>query len=237
MTEGRKLLEVINEKEARELVKYTILLEQSGLWENALDLVHALASEGAFLINGAPRVDDPEARRSQQEAEMMGEIITACMATDCDELEAICENVIRYVIDGAKPERWTIANTLGDARGRLQSTSQAKTYEQIAKEQQEEREKRRRQAPPSLDANANNYEREMMVRLREQPAVRAAMARELGAKVSGEPPKASGVVCPRCEKKSIWFYIDVDRMTTARCNHQNSCGYWGSLYDLARAIK
>ena len=63
MTEGRKLLDVITEKEAREVVRYTILLEQAGLWENALDLMHALSMEGAFLINGSPRIDDPEGKR------------------------------------------------------------------------------------------------------------------------------------------------------------------------------
>ena len=76
----------------------------------------------------------------------------------------------------------------------------------------------------------------MILRLRTNPAVRMAFAKEIGARVAGEPPKATGVFCPKCGKKSIWFYIDVDRMNTARCNHQNSCGYWGSLYDLARAI-
>ncbi len=233
---NRKLLEVINEKEARELVKYTILLEQSGLWENSLDLMHALSKEGAFLINGSPRIDDPEGRRSRQDAEVMGQIITTCMAVECDELEAVCKNVIAWVKRGVKPTRWTEAETPGNARQRLKEGLPAKTYEQVAKEDKEQREKRRKRAIKPLDVNASNYEREMMARLRREPAVRAAMARELGAKVAGEPPKASGIVCPSCGKKSIWFYIDVDRMTTARCNHQNSCGYWGSLYDLARAI-
>lgn len=236
MIEKRQLLDVLNEKEARELVKYTIKLEEQGRWESGLELLRALEAEGAFLINGAPRIDDPEGRRPQEEAQNTGEAITACLATDMDMLEAVCTNVVYYVIQGIKPTRWTECETPGNASARLQEVKGVKTFKKEDEDAQKAREARRRRPPKDYGVERNHYEREMMKRLREEPAVRMALAKELGAKVVGEPPKASGVVCPSCGKKSIWFYIDVDRMTTARCNHQNSCGYWGSLYDLARAI-
>lgn len=232
----RELLDLISEKEAQAMVKYTILLEERGLWEDSLDLLCALEREGAFLIHGAPQIHDPEARRPPSEGEAMGETITACLAIDSDALEAICANVIRYVRKGEAPTRWTDAETLGKARQRLQELKGIKSYAKLDEEAQEAREKRRNTPPPPRKLDTNNYERELILRLRTNPAVRMAFAKEIGAKIAGEPPKATGVACPKCGQMSIWFYIDVDRMNTARCNHQNSCGYWGSLYDLARAI-
>lgn len=235
MNMERKLLDLISEKEAQAMVKYTIQLEERGLWEDSLDLLCALESEGAFLINGAPQIHDPEARRPPSESEAMGETITACLAIDSDALEAICANVIRYVREGEVPTRWTDAETLGKARQRLQELKDIKSYARLDEEAQEAREKRRNTPPPPQHIDASNYERELILRLRTNPAVRLAFAKAIGARISAEPLKATGVACPRCDQPSIWFYIDVDRMNTARCNHQNSCGYWGSLYDLARA--
>ena len=232
----RGLLEVVTEKEAKEMVRYTINLQRVGLWENGLDLLHALERDAAFMINGAPRIDDPEGKRSAAQSKIMGEVIVSCLATDTDEMEAVCTNAVYYVLEGRKPERWTKAETPGNASERLRAKKGVQTFDEKDKAVREARKARRYTPPKELDVGAGKYEREMMRRLREEPSVRMALAKELGAKVVGEPPKASGVICPSCGKKSVWFYIDVDRMTTARCNHQNSCGYWGSLYDLARAI-
>ena len=233
---NRAMLDVINEKEARELVRYTILLENEGQWEKSIELLAALEREGAFLINGAPRIDDPEGRRPEAESQEMGEAITACLASDCDELEAICANVVMYVREGIKPERWTSASTPGEAPRRLRELKNVRTHKEEAEDALRARRERRNRMPAPVHTETRNHEKELMKRLREDPAVRMTFAKEIGAKINGEPPKASGAPCPSCGKKSIWFYIDVDRMTTARCNHQNSCGYWGSLYDLARAI-
>ena len=233
---SRSILDVITEKEARELVRYAILLENEGRWEKSIELLAALEREGAFLINGAPRIDDPEGRRPETESQEMGVSITACLASDCDELEAICHNVVMYVREGIKPERWTCAPVPGDATKRLRELKGVRTYKEESEDALRARRERRARMPAPIHTETRNHERELMTRLREDPAVRMAFAKEVGAKINGEPPKASGAPCPGCGKKSIWFYIDVDRMTTARCNHQNSCGYWGSLYDLARAI-
>tara|TARA_R110000824_G_scaffold106327_3_gene251189 strand:- start:3349 stop:4053 length:705 start_codon:yes stop_codon:yes gene_type:complete len=232
----RGLLEVVSEKEAKEMVRYTIRLQMEGLWENGLDLLHALERDAAFMINGAPRIDDPEGKRSTAQSKIMGEVITTCLATDAGEMEAVCINVVYYVLEGRKPEKWTKADTPERTTERLRSKKGVKTLEEKDKEVIEARKARRYVPPKESNVGAGKYEREMIRRLKEEPSVRMALATELGARVVGEPPKASGVICPSCGKKSIWFYIDVDRMTTARCNHQNSCGYWGSLYDLARAI-
>lgn len=232
----RGLLEVVSEKEAKEMVRYTIKLQMVGLWETGIDLLHALERDAAFIINGAPRIDDPDGKRSVAQSKIMGEVITTCLATDTDEMEAVCINVVDYVLKGKKPEQWTKAEAPGNASERLRAKKGVQTFDEKEQAVIEARKARRRNPPRQKEVGAGNYEREMMRRLKEDPAVRMALAKELGAKVVGEPPKASGVICPSCGKRSIWFYIDVDRMTTARCNHQNSCGYWGSLYDLARAI-
>ena len=43
---------------------------------------------------------------------------------------------------------------------------------------------------------------------------------------------ARKIICPKCERKSVWFFIDVHgRMYAARCNHvgKNNCGWTGSI--------
>lgn len=66
---------------------------------------------------------------------------------------------------------------------------------------------------------------------REQLAV-ALGGRLLGA---GTSQRAKGIPCPGCGKASIWFLIDPAKATNARCDHRNSCGWTGSLFELACA--
>ena len=130
----RGLLEVVSEKEAKEMVRYTIRLQMEGLWENGLDLLHALERDAAFMINGAPRIDDPEGKRSTAQSKIMGEVITTCLATDAGEMEAVCINVVYYVLEGRKPEKWTKADTPERTTERLRSKKGVKTLEEKDKE-------------------------------------------------------------------------------------------------------
>lgn len=63
------------------------------------------------------------------------------------------------------------------------------------------------------------------------PKEREEIAHRIGAQIiDGTARKGT---CPRCSKKSIWFYIDVCGPNyIARCNHLKSCGWEGSLRDL-----
>lgn len=62
---------------------------------------------------------------------------------------------------------------------------------------------------------------------------RLDIATSKGATISGNV--ARKIMCPRCGRNSVWFYInpDTDGMYKARCNHQKtSCMWTGSITDL-----
>jgi len=62
---------------------------------------------------------------------------------------------------------------------------------------------------------------------------RAAAADRLGAKVVGNT--ARSIICPACSKPDVFFSIDLSLPNSQKwpkCNHENSCGYWGSFEDL-----
>ena len=75
--------------------------------------------------------------------------------------------------------------------------------------------------------------REAQERLKTDPACRQRAAEYLDATIRGN--RAEGVLCPRCERTSVWFWIEPGRMSIASCNHRNSCGWWGHLDELLDA--
>lgn len=67
-------------------------------------------------------------------------------------------------------------------------------------------------------------------RLATEPEARERAAAFLGARVRGR--RAEGVVCPQCGRTSAWFWVEPGQMGAARCNHRNSCGWYGPLDQL-----
>ena len=67
-------------------------------------------------------------------------------------------------------------------------------------------------------------------RLATDPEVRRRAAEHLNATV--RESRAERIPCPKCGRPSVWFWLDPSRMRTARCNHRNSCGWYGRLEDL-----
>lgn len=67
-------------------------------------------------------------------------------------------------------------------------------------------------------------------RLATEPHVRLRAAEHLQATI--RETRAERIACPKCGRPSVWFWIDPSVMKTARCNHRNSCGWWGRLEDL-----
>ncbi|MDP2305529.1 MAG: hypothetical protein Q8P18_05840 [Pseudomonadota bacterium] len=72
-----------------------------------------------------------------------------------------------------------------------------------------------------------------MHRLNTEPSVRRNAAEALHAKVRDN--RADGIPCPRCARRSVWFWLNPGEMKTARCDHLNSCGWWGRLDELLDA--
>lgn len=57
-------------------------------------------------------------------------------------------------------------------------------------------------------------------------------AEMLGATVRSN--RAEDIVCPGCQRRSVWFWLEPGAQSTARCQHRNSCGWWGYLDVLLR---
>ncbi len=41
--------------------------------------------------------------------------------------------------------------------------------------------------------------------------------------------RAERLVCPNCGRPSAWFWLGQGQMRGARCNHRNSCGWYGPI--------
>ena len=58
--------------------------------------------------------------------------------------------------------------------------------------------------------------------LNRDPVKREQLGLSMGGQSNGKT--ISKVLCPECNRRSLWWFIDVQGMLRARCNHQNSCG-------------
>lgn len=72
---------------------------------------------------------------------------------------------------------------------------------------------------------------------------RAVLKRDAGARGRAAewlrahltPTRAERITCPRCGRPSAWFWLEPGALSTAQCNHRNSCGWWGHLDELLDA--
>jgi hypothetical protein len=232
--------ELLTEKERTDLVKSIIQLQRVEKYTDPSDLLVQIERWGAWLINGAGWLHFSYSTPADR---TKGEIITTALAADMYKVYAICRNAVPYVLRGTKPERWTEAEAenIDDIRARIKTKKidmgiGAKTYEEADVEKAEDAKRRARKAIQRTRVPLVNHEREMAKRLKTEPAARLGLARELQGTIRGMPETASSILCPACNRRSVWFFIEPEGKTSASCNHQNSCGWWGSLYDLARAV-
>jgi hypothetical protein len=109
------------------------------------------------------------------------------------------------------------------------------THAPWAKQLQALRAERARKAarpkpPRRVTVPASIARRKVRERLRTVPSARLDLGQALGGQVSGA--RVRHIPCPQCGRASVWFLIEPETKTSASCNHGNSCGWWGSLYDL-----
>lgn len=62
------------------------------------------------------------------------------------------------------------------------------------------------------------------------PAVRLELAHALGADIDGE--RAFHIMCPRCGRRDVYYFLEPERRLRARCNHERNCGWEGHLSEL-----
>tara|TARA_R110002073_G_scaffold110569_3_gene246846 strand:- start:159 stop:875 length:717 start_codon:yes stop_codon:yes gene_type:complete len=230
--------ETLNQAERSALVKKIIELEKVQLYKDPADLLVQIERWGAWLINGSAWLDFDDPTPDDRE---LGELLTTALALDLEAVYAICRNVVPFVLDGTKPERWTEPGDYDTDKVRasikwkkMELGIGAKSYEELRVEQEESRRHARAEARKIRQVPRHNHEREMAKQLREDGSSRLQLARSLSAKLKGQPETASGMLCPACKRPSVWFFIEPEQKTSASCNHSNSCGWWGSLFDLAR---
>ena len=105
----------------------------------------------------------------------------------------------------------------------------------VAEQAEQEQEKRRRLAElKQVLHTTRDMERAARDALIHDPSARLALAERVGARVveaSGRRA-ARGAPCPCCGRPDVWWLVDGTGW--AKCNHQQSCGWEGSLYDYGK---
>ena len=91
--------------------------------------------------------------------------------------------------------------------------------------------RKRPPAPAVHIPKASARAREKARRLMHDPGTRERLGPWLGGRVVGDAVR--GVPCPRCTRATVWWLIEPDSKASASCNHTNSCGWYGSLIELA----
>lgn len=77
--------------------------------------------------------------------------------------------------------------------------------------------------------------REVRRRLMEDPDAREALGPMLGGSrfEYGATPMYRHIACPGCSQGSVWYLVEPEALRRARCNHLESCGWEGHLWELA----
>ena len=88
-----------------------------------------------------------------------------------------------------------------------------------------------RQANESWQKDQGGQVRAAMERLATDQHARHDLALRMGASITAGNTKAT-FPCPSCGR-TAYFLLPPGKMTGASCNHRNSCGWHGTLYELA----
>lgn len=208
----------LTKDEARRLVAYlTVLSRNRPLALDGLDLLYEVERESAIVANGGPMVDDPYNLRAAVGGEGLPVLIATMMAHSPEQMEAICTNVITYEVSGRKPRSWRTPQPTDTIRRMKEANYLSYTIHEWEEIQRVKRWERYARIAPEDRGKFLT------------PDERYTLAVALGAKISGDPQVARRIQCPSCDRNSVFFYIEPDRMRTARCGHRKSCGWWGFL--------
>ena len=110
----------------------------------------------------------------------------------------------------------------------LEEVQREKRERERKARERRERLRRRVKLPPK------QQDIELRARLRDDPVLREKVGVRLGGRVTGAGYllRVVGIACPACGRASVWFPLEPRKSSSARCNHVNSCGWWGWLEDL-----
>ena len=166
-----------------------------------------------------------------------GPVIAWVMGMDGQEADAACKDAARQFYLPAvgaggphaavyRPGRWLDLAPVVEVTQRQRAQEEAE-----AKRRREEAQARiRRQV---TDERQRDHEARKALDC--DPAARERLGDALGGtrtrRAEGEVVRR--VRCPACGRPSVWWWTDPRRWHGAACEHRNSCGWSGRLYDLA----
>lgn len=166
-----------------------------------------------------------------------GPVIAWMMTIDGQEADTVCKDAARQfylpAVGRGGPHAFL------HRKGRLLDVARvvALTREIRAQEEAEHR-ARRQEAQRKIQrevADSDQRDREARKALECDPDARARLGQALGGRSmrrqDGEVFR--GVACPACGRHSVWWLVDPHKWRGAACEHRNSCGWTGRLYDLA----
>ena len=87
---------------------------------------------------------------------------------------------------------------------------------------------------PPITVPGNEAERVMRFRMDRDPATRRRVALDVSAKIrgAGDRERATRAPCPSSGRASDWWYIHPSQKATASCDHNDSCGWFGRLWEV-----
>lgn len=91
-----------------------------------------------------------------------------------------------------------------------------------------------RHRPPRREDSAQREDRARHL-LSTDPGAREQIGLRLGGRCvqRARGPVIEGVACPQCGRPSVWWPLSPSSVRSALCEHRNTCGWMGSLFDLA----
>ncbi len=155
-------------------------------------------------------------------------------------LDTACKDVSRCYAVHVKPPRSEacIVNMQGSlfplhkllqARKQIEAENRKKAEQSISLRDKYMATKYNRVLSPAQQHRVDTHQRKALT-----PAERQSIAVSKGGRITGDIVR--GIVCPNCNRRSVWFYIDPSShaipMYSARCNHKNSCNWYGKLTEL-----
>lgn len=178
-----------------------------------------------------------------------GTLIAGALGLAFAEVQDIVVNAAAAQESGVEPTVWSAPAALlegtawrdadGKARRAFRARAGVYTYDEVVQQEKEAQAARlaamkaRQKSVVRTDVDAD---REVRRRLREDPDARETLGQAIGGKRKGD--RMVRVPCPACGRPSVWWYLDPSAHDTrsAACEHKNSCGWGGGLYDLAIGI-
>ena len=185
-----------------------------------LDVVDAADRFSCHMINGwYPDAGDPLSGFGEQDANIWSIAVVADYDAAMRGVAKVWADYMDVPVPGVVVTRASMRRHRG-----VETYLEAK--ERRAREEVEGAAKRREKAAKAVRYVDRDQEAARI--LKDDREAREAVGKALGGKIGSD--FARQVMCPACSRPDVWFGLSNG---WARCNHQNSCGWEGSVYDLA----